>query len=110
MLRCNVELQVRSNLCLLAGTHWLAEVIERIPNAGITLTSPVELGDISKFEELRMVPKRRVIPTHLNYEMLPVTVKQKQCKVGAVPRGSLRNAQFFSPKDSFPFHLMCKRE
>ncbi|XP_031239681.1 sulfotransferase 6B1-like [Mastomys coucha] len=64
-----------------SGTHWLAEVIERIPDAGITLTSPIELGDISKFEELKMIPKRRAIPTHLNYEMLPVTVKQKQCKI-----------------------------
>ncbi|XP_034368525.1 sulfotransferase 6B1-like [Arvicanthis niloticus] len=64
-----------------SGTHWLAEVIESIPNAGVTLTSPIELGDISKLEELKTVPKRRAIPTHLNYEMLPMTVKQKQCKI-----------------------------
>lgn len=62
----------------------MAEVIENIPNAGITLTSPIEWGDVSKFKELKMVPKRRVIPTHLSYEMIPVTVKQKQCKVSLV--------------------------
>ncbi|XP_057636157.1 sulfotransferase 6B1-like [Chionomys nivalis] len=64
-----------------SGTHWVAEVIENIPNVGITLTPPIEWGDVSKFEELKMVPKRRVIPTHLSYEMIPVTVKQKQCKI-----------------------------
>ncbi|XP_051011646.1 sulfotransferase 6B1-like [Acomys russatus] len=64
-----------------SGTHWVAEIIENIPNAGIALTSPIELGNISKFEELKMIPKRRVIPTHLNYSMLPVTAKQKQCKI-----------------------------
>ncbi|XP_008834480.1 sulfotransferase 6B1-like [Nannospalax galili] len=64
-----------------SGTHWVAEVVENIPSAGITLTSPIELGDISKFEELKMHSKRRVIPTHLSYDMLPVTVKQKQCKI-----------------------------
>ncbi|XP_041535301.1 sulfotransferase 6B1-like [Microtus oregoni] len=69
-----------------SGTHWVAEVIENIPNVGITLTSPIEWGDVSKFEELKMVPKRRVIPTHLNYEMIPGTVKQKQCKIVYVIR------------------------
>nr|XP_020040749.1 sulfotransferase 6B1-like [Castor canadensis] len=64
-----------------SGTHWVAEVIENIPNAGITLTSPIEFGDVSKFEELKAYSKRRVIPTHLNYDMLPVNVKQKQCKI-----------------------------
>lgn len=64
-----------------SGTHWVAEVIENIPNARITVTSPIELGDISKFEELKMYSKRRVIPTHLSYDMLPVNVKQKQCKI-----------------------------
>lgn len=64
-----------------SGTHWIAEVIKNIPNAGITLTSPIELGDISKFEELNEYRKRRVIPTHLSYNMLPVNIKQKQCKL-----------------------------
>nr|KAF6452863.1 hypothetical protein HJG59_008189 [Molossus molossus] len=63
-----------------SGTHWIAKVIENIPNAEITLTSPIELGYISKFEELKMCCKRRVIPTHLNYNMLPMDIKQKQCK------------------------------
>ncbi|KAF5912558.1 hypothetical protein HPG69_004230 [Diceros bicornis minor] len=44
-----------------SGTHWIAEVIENIPNARITLTSPIELGDMSKFEELKMYCKRRII-------------------------------------------------
>ncbi|VTJ88103.1 Hypothetical predicted protein, partial [Marmota monax] len=61
-------------------THWVAEVIENIPNAKITITSPIELGDISKFDELKTYSKRRVIPTHLSYDMLPVDIKQKQCK------------------------------
>ncbi|XP_038174196.1 sulfotransferase 1C2-like [Arvicola amphibius] len=69
-----------------SGTHWVAEVIENIPNIGITLTSPIEWGNVSKFEELEMVPKRRVIPTHLSYEMIPETVKQKQCKIVYVVR------------------------
>uniref|UniRef100_A0A8C9PEI8 Sulfotransferase n=1 Tax=Spermophilus dauricus TaxID=99837 RepID=A0A8C9PEI8_SPEDA len=64
-----------------SGTHWVAEVIENIPNAKITITSPIELGDISKFDELKTYSKRRVIPTHLSYDMLPVDIKQKQCKV-----------------------------
>lgn len=69
-----------------SGTHWVAEILENIPHAGITLTSAIELGNVSKFEELKMVSRRRVIPTHLNYEMLPVTVKQKQCKIIYVVR------------------------
>nr|XP_044995385.1 sulfotransferase 1C2 [Jaculus jaculus]XP_044995387.1 sulfotransferase 1C2 [Jaculus jaculus] len=59
----------------------MAEIIENIPNARITLTSPIELGDVSKFEELKGCSKRRVIPTHLSYDMLPVTIKQRQCKI-----------------------------
>lgn len=69
------------------GTHWIAKVIENIPNAGITLTSPIELGDISKFEELKMYYKKRVIPTHLSYNMLPMDIKQKQCKVSSMVKG-----------------------
>ncbi|XP_070126142.1 sulfotransferase 1B1-like isoform X2 [Equus przewalskii] len=68
-------------LFLCEGTHWIAEVIENIPNARITLTSPIELGDMSKFEELKMYCKRRVIPTHLSYNMLPTDIIQKQCKI-----------------------------
>lgn len=69
------------------GTHWIAKVIENIPNAEITLTSPSELGDIPKFEELKMCYKRRVIPTHLSYNMLPVDTKQKQCRVSSMVKG-----------------------
>ncbi|XP_023370454.1 sulfotransferase 6B1-like [Otolemur garnettii] len=64
-----------------SGTHWVAEVIGSIPNAKMTVTSPIEFGDISKFEELKMHSKRRVIPTHLNYDMLPRNIKQNQCKI-----------------------------
>ncbi|KAB0346476.1 hypothetical protein FD754_011333 [Muntiacus muntjak] len=63
-----------------SGTHWIAKVIENIPNARLTLTPPIELGDISKFEELKTYCERRVIPTHLSYSMLPMNIKQKQCK------------------------------
>ncbi|KAF3816271.1 hypothetical protein GH733_014444 [Mirounga leonina] len=44
-----------------SGTHWIAEVIGNIPNARISLTSPIEMGDISKFDELKMNRKRRII-------------------------------------------------
>uniref|UniRef100_G3TR40 Sulfotransferase n=1 Tax=Loxodonta africana TaxID=9785 RepID=G3TR40_LOXAF len=64
---------------LVEGTHWIAEVIENIPNARLTLTSPIEFGDISKFEELKMVSKQRVIPTHLSYDMLPMKIKITKC-------------------------------
>ncbi|XP_004634712.1 sulfotransferase 6B1 [Octodon degus] len=64
-----------------SGTHWVAEIIENIPNASIALTSPIELGDISKLEELEMYSERRVIPTHLSYDLLPANIKQKQCKI-----------------------------
>lgn len=74
-------------LFLCEGTHWVAEVIENIPNVSMSLTSPIELGDISKFEELNMYCKRRVIPTHLSYNMLPMNIKQKQCKVRSVRKG-----------------------
>lgn len=74
-------------LFLCEGTHWIAKVIENIPNAEITLTSPIELGDISKFEELKGYCKRRVIPTHLSYNMLPRDIKQKQCKVSSIVKG-----------------------
>uniref|UniRef100_A0A2K6FMD4 Sulfotransferase n=1 Tax=Propithecus coquereli TaxID=379532 RepID=A0A2K6FMD4_PROCO len=69
-----------------SGTHWVAEVIGNIPNTKITLTSPIEFGDISKFEELKMYSKRRVIPTHLSYDILPRNIKQKQCKIIYVVR------------------------
>ncbi|XP_062051508.1 sulfotransferase 6B1-like [Lepus europaeus] len=64
-----------------SGTHWVAEIIENIPSARITLTPPIELGDISRLEELNMYSGRRVIPTHLSYNLLPLDVKQKQCKI-----------------------------
>uniref|UniRef100_A0A8C2SJ03 Sulfotransferase n=1 Tax=Capra hircus TaxID=9925 RepID=A0A8C2SJ03_CAPHI len=64
-----------------SGTHWIAKIIENIPNARITLTPPIELGDISKFEELKTYCETRVIPTHLSYSMLPMNIKQKQCKI-----------------------------
>ncbi|OWK03930.1 hypothetical protein Celaphus_00014048, partial [Cervus elaphus hippelaphus] len=44
-----------------SGTHWIAKVIENIPNARLTLTPPIELGDISKFEELKTYCERRII-------------------------------------------------
>nr|XP_012640945.1 sulfotransferase 6B1-like [Microcebus murinus] len=69
-----------------SGTHWVAEVIGNIPSAKINLTSPIEFGDISKFEELKMYSKRRVIPTHLSYDMLPRNIKQKQCKIVYIVR------------------------
>ena len=74
-------------LFLCEGTHWIAKVVENVPNAEITLASPTELGDISKFEELKVCCKRRVIPTHLTCNMLPVDIKQKQCKLSSKVKG-----------------------
>ncbi|KFO36564.1 sulfotransferase 6B1 [Fukomys damarensis] len=64
-----------------SGTHWIAEIVGSIPNARISLTSSIELGDASKLEELKLCSQRRVIPTHLSYDLLPAKIKQKQCKI-----------------------------
>ncbi|KAM4820403.1 sulfotransferase 6B1-like [Thomomys bottae] len=69
-----------------SGTHWVAEVIEQVSRERLALTSPLELGDISKFEELKTYSRRRLIPTHLSYAMLPLAIKEKQCKIIYVVR------------------------
>ncbi|XP_066446853.1 sulfotransferase 1C2-like isoform X2 [Eleutherodactylus coqui] len=47
----------------------------------VALTSPMELGDISKLDELNNMIAKRIIPTHLSYDMLPRDFKEKKCKV-----------------------------
>ncbi|NXL88294.1 ST6B1 Sulfotransferase, partial [Alectura lathami] len=69
-----------------SGTHWLAGVITKLYNASVTLTSPIEFGDISKLEELNQLPSKRIIPTHLNYNMLPTKFKNKNCKMIYISR------------------------
>uniref|UniRef100_A0A8B9GQ72 Sulfotransferase n=1 Tax=Amazona collaria TaxID=241587 RepID=A0A8B9GQ72_9PSIT len=64
-----------------SGTHWLAGVITKLYNTQVTLTSPIEFGDISKLEELNKLSSKRIIPTHLNYKMLPPNFKNKKCKM-----------------------------
>ncbi|XP_067861422.1 sulfotransferase 6B1-like [Heptranchias perlo] len=72
-----------------SGTHWLTEILKHLyhsqqdENGGgsATLTSPIEFGDPSKFEELKNLLSLRLIPTHLNYKMLPVQFKAKKCKM-----------------------------
>ncbi|XP_041100262.1 sulfotransferase 6B1-like, partial [Polyodon spathula] len=72
-----------------SGTHWLAEIMKNLYHSHnedngvskVTLTSPLEFGDLSKFDELRNLPNKRLIPTHLNYEMIPVQFKTKKCKM-----------------------------
>ncbi|XP_068129137.1 sulfotransferase 6B1-like [Hyperolius riggenbachi] len=64
-----------------SGTHWLAEIMKLLFPSKVTLTSPIEFGDVSRLEELDNISSRRIIPTHLNYHMLPDSFKAKKCKV-----------------------------
>ncbi|KYO36720.1 sulfotransferase 6B1 [Alligator mississippiensis] len=63
-----------------SGTHWLAQIIMQLYTNQVTLTSPIEFGDILKLEELKNLSSRRIIPTHLDYNMLPMNFKNKGCK------------------------------
>ncbi|XP_069484550.1 sulfotransferase 6B1-like [Ambystoma mexicanum] len=63
-----------------SGTHWLAEIIKHLYASNVTLTSPIEFGELSKLEEMKNLPSRRIIPTHLSYGMLPRDLKAKKCK------------------------------
>ncbi|XP_035167187.1 sulfotransferase 6B1-like [Oxyura jamaicensis] len=69
-----------------SGTHWLAGVITKLYNTPITLTSPIEYGDVSKLEELNKLSSKRIIPTHLDYNMLPSNFKNKNCKMIYISR------------------------
>ncbi|KAM6320895.1 sulfotransferase 6B1-like [Aegotheles albertisi] len=64
-----------------SGTHWLAGVITKLYSTQVTLTSPIEFGDISRLEELNKLSSKRIIPTHLAYNMLPPNFKNKKCKM-----------------------------
>ncbi|KAM4747325.1 sulfotransferase 6B1-like [Rhinophrynus dorsalis] len=67
-----------------SGTHWLAEILKHLysskVSAKVSLTSPIEFGDISKLEELKIITNKRIIPTHLSYDMIPSDFKDKKCK------------------------------
>ncbi|XP_069083620.1 sulfotransferase 6B1-like [Pleurodeles waltl] len=63
-----------------SGTHWLANIIKNLYDSKVTLTSPLEFGDLSKLKEMNNLPSRRIIPTHLSYNMLPHDLKEKKCK------------------------------
>ncbi|XP_035396697.1 sulfotransferase 6B1-like [Cygnus atratus] len=69
-----------------SGTHWLAGVITKLYNTPITLTSPIEYGDVSRLEELNKLSSKRIIPTHLDYNMLPSNFKNKNCKMIYISR------------------------
>ncbi|KAM6092632.1 sulfotransferase 6B1-like isoform 1-T3 [Theristicus caerulescens] len=69
-----------------SGTHWLAGVITKLYNTQITLTSPIEYGDVSRLEELNKLSSKRIIPTHLDYNMLPPNFKNKKCKMIYISR------------------------
>lgn len=43
-----------------SGTHWIAKVIENIPNADITLTSPIELGDILNWKSSKRIAREEL--------------------------------------------------
>ncbi|KAM8974853.1 sulfotransferase 6B1-like [Pelodytes ibericus] len=63
-----------------SGTHWLAEIMKHLYNSKVSLTTPIEFGDISKLEEMDKIRSKRIIPTHLSYDMLPTDFKVKKCK------------------------------
>ncbi|NXN88415.1 ST6B1 Sulfotransferase, partial [Bombycilla garrulus] len=69
-----------------SGTHWLAGVIAQLCNTQVTITSPIEFGDISRLEELDKLSSKRIIPTHLDYNMLPPNFKNKKCKMIYISR------------------------
>ncbi|XP_066489900.1 sulfotransferase 6B1-like [Tiliqua scincoides] len=63
-----------------SGTHWLAEIITHLCASKAALTSPIEFGDLSKLNQLNRLSGKRIIPTHLDGNMLPPAFKRKQCK------------------------------
>ncbi|KAG8536387.1 hypothetical protein GDO81_026472, partial [Engystomops pustulosus] len=63
-----------------SGTHWLAEIMKLLYSSKVTLTSAIEFGETTKLEELNNLTTKRIIPTHLNYHMLPKDFKAKKCK------------------------------
>ncbi|XP_061494369.1 sulfotransferase 6B1-like [Rhineura floridana] len=63
-----------------SGTHWLAEIIMHLYASKVALTSPIEFGDLSKLDQLNCLSCKRIIPTHLDGNMLPTTFTLKQCK------------------------------
>ncbi|XP_069048170.1 sulfotransferase 6B1-like [Lepisosteus oculatus] len=72
-----------------SGTHWLTEIMKNLYHCNsdnnatgqVTLTSALEFGDLSKFDDLRNLPSKRLIPTHLSHDMIPVQFKTKKCKM-----------------------------
>ncbi|XP_063165357.1 sulfotransferase 6B1-like [Candoia aspera] len=63
-----------------SGTHWLAEILTHIYASKVALTSPIEFGDLSKLDQLNRLSCKRIIPTHLDSNMLPPTFRVKHCK------------------------------
>ncbi|XP_028602961.1 sulfotransferase 6B1-like [Podarcis muralis] len=63
-----------------SGTHWLAEILMHLYAPRVSLTSPIEFGDLSRLDQLDRLSGKRIIPTHLDGSMLPPAFKLKQCK------------------------------
>ncbi|KAG8138431.1 hypothetical protein E2320_004324 [Naja naja] len=63
-----------------SGTHWLAEILTHIYASKVALTSPIEFGDLSKLDQLDRLSGKRIIPTHLDSNLLPPTFRVKHCK------------------------------
>nr|XP_056703504.1 sulfotransferase 6B1-like [Euleptes europaea] len=85
LLRSLATFEARNDDVLLvsypkSGTHWLAEIILHLYASKVAITSPIEFGDLSKLEQLDHLSCKRIIPTHLDCNMLPPTFKLKQCK------------------------------
>nr|XP_020670882.1 sulfotransferase 6B1-like [Pogona vitticeps] len=64
-----------------SGTHWLAEILMHLYASRVALTSPIEFGDVSRLDQLNCLSCKRIIPTHLDGNMLPPTFRLKKCKV-----------------------------
>ncbi|KAE8613017.1 hypothetical protein XENTR_v10007535 [Xenopus tropicalis] len=89
LLRSLNNFQARDDDLLLvsypkSGTHWLAEILRQLYNTKapnkVSITSPIEFGDVGKLEELKSIAGRRIIPTHLSYDMIPSDFKDRKCK------------------------------
>ncbi|XP_041440713.1 uncharacterized protein LOC100036897 isoform X1 [Xenopus laevis] len=115
LLRALNNFQARDDDLLLvsypkSGTHWLAEILRQLYNAKapnkVSITSPIEFGDVGKLEELKSITTRRIIPTHLSYEMIPNDFKDRKCK--STDYDSLQFLCFYKDVNFFfKFSVVC---
>ncbi|KAG8438544.1 hypothetical protein GDO86_004926 [Hymenochirus boettgeri] len=89
LLRSLNNFQAREDDLLLvsypkSGTHWLAEILRQLYSSKaphkVSITSPIEFGEVSTLEEMKSINAKRIIPTHLGYDMIPTDFKDRKCK------------------------------